>query len=105
MGGKVSLLLILGFSGIFGLMRRNLLNFSNEASENFYDYYTDTRSHNIAVSSANMAANMLFIDKTWIEGFDTISIDGGLLTVTVEHLKHIIGEFIQLVVTVMLWTL
>lgn len=84
MGGNVSLLLILGFSGIFGLMGRSLLNFSNEASENFYNYYSGTRSHNIAVSGANMAANKLFIDKTWTDGFDDISIDGGSLTVTVE---------------------
>jgi hypothetical protein len=84
MGGKVSLLLILGFSGLFGIMGQNLLNFSNEASDNFYEYYTDTRSHNIAVSGANMAANKLFIDKTWMDGWDDISIDGGSLTVTVE---------------------
>lgn len=84
MGGKVSLLLILGFSGLFGIMGQNLLNFSNEASDNFYDYYTDTRSHNIAVSGANMAANKLFIDKNWMAGWDDISIDGGYLTVTVE---------------------
>ncbi len=84
MGGKVSLLLILGFSGIFALMGRNLLNFSNEASENFYSYYTGTRSHNIAVSGANMAANQIFIDKKWVEGFDDLSIDGGSLDVTVE---------------------
>ena len=84
MGGKVSLLLIMGFSGLFGIMGQNLLNFSNEASDNFYDYYTDTRSHNIAVSGANMAANKLFVDKTWMDGWDDISIDGGSLTVTVE---------------------
>jgi len=84
MGGKVSLLLILAFSGIFGLMGRNLLNFSNEASENFYNYYSGTRSHNIAVSGANMAANKLFIDKTWTAGWDTLTIDGGSLKVTVE---------------------
>ena len=84
MGGKVSLLLILGFSGIFGLMGRNLLNFSNEASDNFYDYYSGTRSHNIAVSGANMAANKLFKDKTWTAGWDALSIDDGSLNVTVE---------------------
>ncbi|MCW9097233.1 MAG: DUF4900 domain-containing protein [Ignavibacteriaceae bacterium] len=84
MGGKVSLLLILGFSGIFGMIGQNLLNFSNEASENFYNYYTETRSHNIAVSGANMASNKLFMDKTWMDGWDDISIDGGSLTVTVE---------------------
>ena len=84
MGGKVSLLLILSFSGIFGLMGRNLLNFSNEASDNFYDYYSGTRSHNIAVSGANMAANKLFKDKTWTAGWDALSIDDGSLNVTVE---------------------
>ena len=84
MGGKVSLLLILGFSGIFALMGRNLLNFSNEASENFYGYYTGTKSHNIAVSGANMAANKIFIDKNWVVGFADLSVDGGSLDVTVE---------------------
>ena len=84
MGGKVSLLLVLGFSGIFALMGRNLLSFSNEASQNFYDYFTRTRSHNIAVSGANMASNKLFLDKTWMAGWDDLSIDGGSLTVTVN---------------------
>jgi hypothetical protein len=84
MGGKVSLLLILGFSGLFGIMGQNLLNFSNEASDNFYEYYNETRSHNIAVSGANMASNKLFMDRTWMNGWDDISIDGGSLTVTVE---------------------
>jgi len=84
MGGKVSLILILGFSGIFALLGRNLLNFSNEASENFYDYYTGTRAHNIAVSGANMAANKLFLNKTWLTGFDDLAIDGGTLNVIVD---------------------
>jgi len=84
MGGKVSLLLILGFSGIFALMGRGLLNFSNEASENFYDYYTGTRAHNIAVSGANMAANKLFMNKTWLTGFNDLEIDEGTLNVIVD---------------------
>ncbi len=84
MGGKVSLLLVLGFSAIFALMGRNLLSFSNEASQNFYNYFSNTRSHNIAVSGANMAANKLFLDKTWTTGFDDLSIDGGSLTVTID---------------------
>lgn len=84
MGGKVSLLLILGFSGIFALMGRSLLNFSNEASDNFYDYYTGTRAHNIAVSGANMAANKLFLNKAWLTGFDDLAIDGGTLDVIVD---------------------
>jgi len=84
MGGKVSLIIILGFSGIFALLGRNLLNFSNEASENFYDYYTGTRAHNIAVSGANMAANKLFLNKTWLTGFDDLAIDGGTLNVIVD---------------------
>jgi hypothetical protein len=84
MGGKVSLLLVLAFSGIFGMMGRSLLSISDEASEKFYDYYTDTRSHNIAVSGANMAANKIFIDKNWVKGYDDLSINDGSLTVTVD---------------------
>ena len=84
MGGKVSLLIILGFSGIFSMIGQNFLNFSNEATDNFYNYYTGTRAHNIAVSGANMASNKLFMDKTWMDGWDDISVDGGSLTVTVE---------------------
>ena len=84
MGGKVSLLLMLGFSAIFALMAKDLLNFSNTASENFYNYYTGTKAHNIAVSGANMAANKLFLNKSWTAGFDNLSIDNGNLNVTVE---------------------
>ena len=87
MGGKVSLLIILGFSGIFSMIGQNFLNFSNEATDNFYNYYTGTRAHNIAVSGANMASNKLFMDKTWMDGWDDISVDGGSLTVTVEEFE------------------
>ena len=84
MGGKVSLLLVLGFSAIFAMMGRDLLNFSNEASENFYNYYTGTKAHNIAVSGANMAANKLFLNKAWTAGFANLSIDDGMMHVNVE---------------------
>ena len=84
MGGKVSLLLVLGLSTIFAIMGKNLMNFTNSASDNFYDYYTGTRAHNIAVSGANMSANKLFLNKSWVQGFQDLSIDGGELNVIVD---------------------
>ena len=84
MGGKVSLILVLGFSTIFGLLGRDLLNFSNEASDNFYEYYSKTRAHNIAVSGANMSANKLFLNQSWINGYRDLEIDDGTLDVYVD---------------------
>lgn len=83
MGGKASLLLVLGFSIIFLGVGYNFSNLSLRAVDNVSDYYEDTIAHNIAVSGANMAMNQIFIDDSWVSGYDDLPFNGGTIDVTV----------------------
>ncbi len=62
--GKGALLVILGFSLIFGVASRYWNRNSTKAAENFVDYYDLTAVHNIAVSAANIAADSIFWDPS-----------------------------------------
>ena len=88
MGGKVSLILVLGFSTIFALVGKDMLQFSNSATDNYVAYYNKTRAHNIAVSGANMAVNEIFINKTWKVGYSSLNLDYGTLDVSVDSLPN-----------------
>ncbi len=84
MSGKAALFLILGFSTIFAVMSKNLLDYSNDATDNYVQYYSASNAHNIATSGANMAVSQLFFNKYWVAGFNYSDIMGGSLTVTVD---------------------
>jgi len=84
MGGKAALLLVLGFSLIFAVVNFNTHSMVGRAVDNFTDYYTRTNLHNIAVSGAYMAANKVFEDPTWNDGFHDVSFANGTLDVTVS---------------------
>ncbi len=58
--GKGALIVILGFSIVFGVAGRYWSRNSTKAVENFVDYYDNTAAHNIAVSAANLAADSIF---------------------------------------------
>lgn len=88
MGGKAILFLIMGFSLIFLVMGQNFGHISTEAVSNFSDYYSKSISHNIAVSGANMAANEIYLDPTWLAGFNNISYQGGTFDVSVDTLGY-----------------
>jgi hypothetical protein len=60
MVGKGSLLVILGFSLIFGIASRYWNRMSNAAIDNFVQYYNWTNAHNIAIGAANIAADSVF---------------------------------------------
>jgi len=85
MGGKAALLLVLGFSLIFLVMGQNFNGLSTRSVDNYIDYYTNTTSHNIAISGANMAANKVFINKDWDTGFSDVTFAGGKLNVYVSN--------------------
>ncbi len=99
MGGKVSLILVLGFSSLFAIMGTEMLKTSNEATDNYVNYFKQTEAHNLAVSGANMAANEIFINKFWMTGYSNLKLDKGSLDVTVDSfgvenkLITSIGEF------------
>ena len=83
MGGKASILLVIGFSLIFLIATRNLSQLSVRASDNYSNYFIETRAHNIALSGANIAANKVFFDPTWASGYSQLSFEGGTIDVSV----------------------
>ena len=88
MGGKVSLLLVLAFSALFGIMGTQMLRTSNEATDAYVDYYKKTKAHDLAVSGANMAANEIFINKLWMAGYNNLNIDYGSINVSVDTFNY-----------------
>jgi len=84
MGGKASLLLVIAFGVLFGIVGSNMLRTSNEATDNLVDYYKKAKAHNIATSALNMAANKVFINHTWNTGINR-DIDDGSVVVSVQN--------------------
>ncbi len=85
MGGKAAIFMVLGFSMIFLVFGYNYNNLTNNAIDNFTNYYVRTNAHNIAVAGANMAANEVFMNKTWDTGFADLTINNGTLNVYVSN--------------------
>lgn len=84
MGGKGTILIILGFTISFLAFGRNFLNLTKRSSDNLIDYYSESKAHNIAISAANFACNEIYNDNTWDDGFSDISFQGGTYSVTVN---------------------
>jgi hypothetical protein len=83
MGGKVSVILVMLFSGIFAMVGGSILNRNSGMTENFIDYYNSTKASNIAISGANIAINKLYLDRYWMDGLDDEFADGNyLVTIT-----------------------
>lgn len=92
MAGKASLFLVLGFSALFFVMSRNMTSYTADMETNYYGYYSRTLTHNLAVSAANMASNIIFFNKGWTAGFGTKngpgkSLNGGYIWVFVDTLN------------------
>ncbi len=85
MGGKASILLVLGFSMIFLVFEHNYGSYSMRAFETLSSYFEESMAHNIAVSAANMAANQIFMDEYWDAGYSNISYQGGTFSVYVDN--------------------
>lgn len=86
MGGKASVLLVLGFSAIFLVSGYNLNLISYNSVDNYSGYYEKTIAHNCAVSGANIVANELFFDPDWDDGYHDLSFSGGTIDVEVTLL-------------------
>jgi len=85
MGGKAAILLVLGFSLIFLVLGQNFMNLTTSAVDNSMNYYNSTQAYNIAVSGANLAANQIFMDKTWSAGYTNLTIGYGTVNVYVSN--------------------
>jgi hypothetical protein len=84
MSGKATLLVIAGFSLVFLVISQNFGSVSNRSVDNYVDYYNETISHSIAVSGANMAANKIYLDPTWDDGFNSIPYQEGRFDVSIN---------------------
>jgi len=99
MGGKASLLLVLAFSALFGIMGTQILRTANEATDSYVHYYKKTKAHDLAVSGANMAVNEIFINKSWTTGYNNLAMDYGIINVWVDLSVIIIEKYILLVIS------
>jgi len=86
MGGKASILLVLGFGMILVVIGFNLGNIGTSSVQNEVDYYSNTLAHNIAVSGAHLALNELFQDIDWDDGFSNLDLDDGIIDVEIGTL-------------------
>lgn len=83
--GKASLIMVLGFSLVFGIVAPNLNRTSSRSTENFLHYVKITQAHDIATSAANIASNQIFLDPTWRTGYSNIPFSGGKFSVTAQN--------------------
>lgn len=86
MGGKGALLLVLSFSTLFMVFGQRFNWLTSDAMDNLFDYYTETKAHNIAVGGANIAASAMFFDEDWDEGYKDLQFNGGEINVTVTNI-------------------
>lgn len=88
MSGKGMLILISGFTMLMMVVANNFNTVSGRVTENYVDYFNKTTSHNIAISGANIAANLLFLDSTWNTGITNKIYQGVKLNVTVQTIDQ-----------------
>jgi hypothetical protein len=84
MAGKASLLVVAGFSLLFLVISQNFGSVTNRAVDNYISYNTETIAHNIAVSGANMAANEIYRNGSWDDGFSDLPFQGGEINVEIN---------------------
>ncbi|HEY9166197.1 MAG TPA: hypothetical protein VIS48_08565 [Candidatus Kryptonia bacterium] len=88
MVGKGSLIVILGFSMIFGLAGQYWNRMSTDAMENFANYYDSTAAHNIAISAANILADSIFWNSSAANMSTTspFTFNGGTFTLRTQYM-------------------
>ena len=83
MVGKATLFVVAGFSLIFLVVEYNMGNVSTRAVSNFVDYYLENYAHEAAVGGANLAANEMFLNQSWINGFSDLDFKGAKVNISV----------------------
>lgn len=86
MVGKGSLIVILGFSMIFGVAGQYWNRMSTSAMENFSNYYDSTAAHNVAISAANILADSIFWNQSATSiNSSPVSFNGGKYTLRTQR--------------------
>ena len=65
MGGKSSIILVMGFSFLLGYISMNLSESANSSVENMSFYNEVTSSHSLATTGANVGLARFYQDTTW----------------------------------------
>lgn len=87
MGGKASLLLVLGFNLIFMIAGRNFNNMATSTTINVSNYFIDAKTHTLAASGVNIVINKLFLDATVTDQTFNYDLDGGTIAVTLSTIN------------------
>jgi hypothetical protein len=82
--GKMSLLLVIGFSLIYMVLGFKSNRISTQTVENMADYNAKTVAHSIAVSATNLACNKIFTNGNWEAGFVNVPFNNGTFNAKVE---------------------
>jgi hypothetical protein len=82
MGGKATLILVLGVSYILMTFNTRTGNNSTTVLDNYLDYYSRTVAHQIAVSGMNIAAANLYADPTWRTPMNNVPFNGGVFNIS-----------------------
>lgn len=81
MGGKASLMLVMGFAVALTFISYNMNEFSSQALNNMTSYNDATTSHELALTGANVGLSKFYIDTTWTgpltEECATTQLNGG----------------------------
>jgi hypothetical protein len=84
--GKLSLLLVLGFSILYMILGSNSNKLSTQTVENMADYHARTVAHNIAVSGTNLSCNQLFLNGAWDDGYSNVNFENGSFSASIQVL-------------------
>ncbi|HSW56138.1 MAG TPA: hypothetical protein VLH59_13720 [Ignavibacteriaceae bacterium] len=90
MSGKAILLVVIGFTLTLLAVGQRFGGISNRVVDNYVKYQVETVAHNIALSGANIAANAIYMNPVWDEGY-SVPFQGGHLDVTVEVINAALG--------------
>jgi hypothetical protein len=89
MGGRASIILVMGFAFVLGYVSMNLNKFATEAVGNMTGYFENSASHNLALAGANAGLAKFYQDTSWhatlTESFDDNTLRGSF-TVGVVNL-------------------
>ncbi|MCW8804945.1 MAG: hypothetical protein OQK56_00675 [Ignavibacteriaceae bacterium] len=90
MTGKAILLVVIGFSLTLLAVGQRFGSVSNRAVDNYIKYQNETVAHNIAISGANIAANAIYMNPVWDEGY-SVPFQNGHLDITVDVVNASLG--------------
>jgi len=65
MGGKASIILVMGFAMVLGFLTVNMNRFATKAVGNMTSYHESTVAHNLALAGTNTALSKIYQDTSW----------------------------------------